>query len=171
MSLKSALALAVAVFAVAGVARAADVPADVQAALKADYALNCTTVMNPTDANFDAMTALMAPDFKNTDPSGKTETRDQVVTMGKQQMKMMQAATCDNTIVSETQSDAGTVVVVNTSHITGTLQAPDGKHQFDYTGKSQDTWSAAGGKWLETASKDLHVTVKVDGNVVQDIGD
>lgn len=170
MYLKSAAAFAVAVLSFAAAAQAADAPADVAKSITANYALNCTMALNPTDANFDVAAATLAPTFSETSLKGTTQTREEVIAQGKQQLKIMHVTTCENNVVSMTQSDPNTVVAVVSAHMEGDMQAPDGKHDFDYTGKSQDTWTLTGGKWLESGSKQQRVLVKVDGNVVQDQG-
>jgi hypothetical protein len=168
--LKVAAAFACALVATAGGARAADVDAATQKLLAANYALDCTAAFAPTDANLDAAFANLTPDFINIDPTGKQATRDQVVGMGKQQMKMLHATVCTNTPGSMSATDPNTIVLVNTLHIEGDVQTPDGKHALVLTDKAQDTWKNVGGKWMETQSKDLHVLVQIDGNVVQDEG-
>jgi hypothetical protein len=141
-----------------------------QKVLAANYALGCTAAFDPSDANLDAAFAVLAPDFVNFDLKGKQTTREEVVGQGKQQLKLLKATSCDNTLASLSMTDPTTVVVVNTLHVVGEIQAPDGKHDLDLTNKAQDTWKNSGGKWLQTQSKDLRVLVKVDGNVVQDLG-
>ncbi|MEO6834723.1 MAG: hypothetical protein ABI231_02290 [Candidatus Tumulicola sp.] len=153
-----------------GIARAADVDDTTQKTLAAEYALVCTAAFDPSDANLDAAFANLSPDFVNIDPKGKQTTRDEVVGQGKQQMKMLKATACDNKSESISATDASTIVVVNTLHIEGEVQAPDGKHDLVLTDKAADTWKNVGGKWMETQSKDLRVLVKIDGNVVQDQG-
>ncbi len=170
MFAKSTLAFSIAALLCAGAARAADVPADTQKALNDIYGLTCAAALDPTDKNFDAATASLSPDFVAIDPKGTQHKRDEVVATGKQQMKMFHATSCNNNFESVTASDASTIVVVNTEKIGGDMQAPDGKHEFAVTNKAQDTWKLVNGKWLQTQSKDLHILVKVDGNVVQDQG-
>ncbi|MGA8533173.1 MAG: nuclear transport factor 2 family protein [Candidatus Tumulicola sp.] len=170
MRLKTAAAFVCAVAFAAGVARAADVDDATQKALTADYALRCTAAFDPSDANLDAAFAVLAPDFVGMDPKGKQVTRDEVVGQGKQQMKMLHATACDNKIDSFTLSDPTTIVVTNTFHLEGDLQAPDGKHELVLTEKSLDTWKNVGGTWLASQSKDSQIMVKIDGNVVQDQG-
>lgn len=170
MFLKSAFVFSFAALLAGGSAMAADVPADTQKALYDIYTLNCTAAMDPSDKNFDASAAYLSPDFVSIDLKGTQRKRDEVIAMGKQQLKMFHATSCDNKFESIASSDPSTVVIVNTSKISGDVQAPDGKHEFDATNKAQDTWKLVNGKWLETQSKDLRVLVKVDGNVVQDQG-
>lgn len=141
-----------------------------QKTIAANYALGCTAALNPSDANLDAAFANLAADFINIDPTGKQESRDEMVSLAKQQMKMLHAKSCDHAIASISATDPGTVVVVTTLHVAGELQAPDGKHDLDLIDKAQDTWKNVGGKWQEAQSKDLHVIVKIDGNVVQELG-
>lgn len=142
-----------------------------QKLLTSNYALQCTAAFNPTDANLDAAFSVLAPGFVNIDPTGRQVGRDDVVGLAKQQMKMLKAKTCDHTMESFTAADAGSILVVNTLHVAGDLGAPDGtSHALDVTDRSQDTWKSVGGKWQETQSKDLHVVVKIDGNIVQDSG-
>lgn len=141
-----------------------------QKALTSNYALQCTAAFNPTDANLDAGFAVLAPGFVNIDPTGRQTGRDEVVGVAKQQMKMLKAKSCDHTLESFTATDPSTIVVVNTLHVAGDMTAPDGTHALDVTDRSQDTWKSIGGKWQETQSKDLHVVVKIDGNIVQDAG-
>ncbi|HEY5425213.1 MAG TPA: hypothetical protein VIJ77_01540 [Candidatus Tumulicola sp.] len=169
-NLKTAVALACAVAATAAAGRAADVDDATQKTLTANYALACTAASNPSDANLDAAFANLAPDFVNVDPTGKQESRDQVVSLGKQQLKMLHATACSNKIDSISATDPNTIVVVNTLHLEGDVTTPDGKHALILTDKAQDTWKNVGGKWMEGQSKDLHVLVQIDGNVVQDLG-
>jgi hypothetical protein len=141
-----------------------------QKTLTASYALGCTAAFAPTDANLDAAFGNLAPTFVNIDPTGRQTPRDDVVGLAKQQMKMLKAKSCDHTMESFTQSDPTTIVVVNVLHVVGALQGPDGAHDFDLTDRASDTWKNAAGKWQEVQSKDLHVVVKIDGNVVQELG-
>lgn len=154
----------------AGIAFAA-VPADTQKAFTDIYAQVCQSAMDPTDKNFDAAAAYLSPDYTETDVKGVTHKRDEVLASAKQQLKMFKATSCDNSFNSITSPDASTIVIVNTEKLAGEIQAPDGKHDFTASNKTQDTWKQVGGKWLQTTSKDLHVLVKVDGNVVQDAGE
>ena len=170
MFFKSVFAFSLTALAAGAVALAADVPADTQKALTDIYAQTCTTIMDPSDKNFDTALAYLAPDFVSTDLKGATHKRDEVSGLMKQQLKMFHATSCENKFESVTASDASTVVVVNTNKVAGDVQAPDAKHEFVATNKSQDTWKLVNGKWLESQSKDLRVLVKVDGNVVQDQG-
>lgn len=174
-----AAALACALLLAPAAARAAAVPSPSPAAavddatqklLTSKYALQCTAAFNPTDTNLDAGFSVLAPDFVNIDPTGKQAGRDEVVGLAKQQMKMLKAKTCDHTMESFTAPDPATIVVVNTLHVAGDMTAPDGTHALDVTDRSQDTWKSIGGKWQETQSKDLHVVIKIDGNIVQDAG-
>ena len=169
MDFKSALLTATAVLAIAAPARA-DVAADAQKAINDDYALTCTAVLDPTDANVDAAFGWLSSDYVNVDFKGKQTGKDEVIAQAKQQLKVFHGTKCDNTVESMTQPDANTIVVVITNKIEGTVQAPDGNHEINATNKSQDTWKLAGGKWVNTKSQDLRALVKVDGNVVQDQG-
>ena len=175
----AAAALACALLLAPAAARAAASPAPSAAAavddatqklLTSNYALQCTAAFDPTDANLDAGFAVLAPAFVNIDPTGRQVGRDQVIALARQQMKMLKAKTCDHTMESFTATDPATIVVVNTLHVAGEMTAPDGAPALDVTDRSQDTWKNTGGKWQEMLSKDLHVLVKIDGNVVQDAG-
>lgn len=141
-----------------------------QKLLTANYARVCTAAFDPTDGNLDASFATLAPGFVNVDPTGQQVGRDQVIALARQQMKALKAKTCDHTMESFTATDPGTILVVNTLHVAGDFTAPGGTHALDVTDRSQDTWKNVDGNWQETQSKDLHVVVKVDGNVVQDAG-
>jgi hypothetical protein len=170
---KTALALACASAMLTGFARAADAPAApaaTTAALTAIYDKNCTLILDPTDANMNTMFAELSPDYVAYDPKGKETKRDEVVGTMKQQLKTFHGTDCKNTFDSFTAPDANTVVIVGTQHVTGDLQAPDGKHDLDFTSKSEDTWKLVGGNWMQTQSKASHIVVKVDGSVVQDQG-
>lgn len=153
-----------------GVARAAAPPSDAQTAITNAYKVDCAAALDPTDANFAAAAALLASSYVMTDLKGKQHTRDEVIAMNKQELKQLQTASCDNQLGSMDASGPSTIVVVNTVHVTGTIQAPDGNHAIDATDKAQDTWSLVGGQWLQTQSKELHTVVKIDGNVAQDDG-
>ena len=165
-----ALGLAAALFA-GGTALAADVPADTQKALTDLYAANCTAAMDGSDKALDSMAAQLAPDYVNIDFKGKQTGRDESVASMKQQFKMLHVTSCDNALAAWSATDASTIVVTDTQHAGGDVQAPDGKHQFTVTSKTQDTWKNVGGTWLESQSKDLRFLLKVDGNVVQDQGE
>lgn len=141
-----------------------------QKLLTANYARVCAAAFDPTDANLEASFATLAPGFVNVDPTGQQVGRDQVIALARQQMKALKAKTCDHTMESFAATDPSTVVVVNTLHVAGDFTAPGGTHALDVTDRSQDTWKNSGGQWQEVQSKDLHVVVKVDGNVVQDAG-
>lgn len=169
MDLRSALLCATAVLLVAAPARA-DVPGAVTTALGDKYKMNCTAIMSGADKDLDAAFAVMAPDFTNTDLQGKTQSRDEVISNAKMQMKTFHASKCDTTIDSATQPDANTIVANTSQKVVGTIQAPDGNHDLDALSKSQDTWKLANGQWMLESSKDLRELVKVDGKVVQDNG-
>ena len=151
-------------------ASAAPVPDDVQKTLTTDYQLNCTAAQDPTDANFAAAGALLAPDFVQIDFKGKTTQRDAFIAEQKQQLKQLHITSCANTVTSSTLSDASTIVVVVSAKVGGQLQAPDGNHDIDAATSAQDTWKLENGAWLLTQSKDVSALVKVDGKVVQDEG-
>jgi S1-C subfamily serine protease len=141
-----------------------------QKALTAAYTQRCTAAFDPSDVNLDAAFGVLAPEFVGIDPKGKQVTRNEVVAQGKRQLKMLRATACDNKIESFTLADPNTVLVVNTFHLEGDIQAPDGKHDLLLTEKSQDTWKNEGGKWLVAQSKDSRLLVTIDGNVVQNQG-
>jgi muramoyltetrapeptide carboxypeptidase LdcA involved in peptidoglycan recycling len=145
-------------------------PDAVQKTITALYALNCTAALDPSDANLNAMFAVLSPEFVSTDPVGNKHTRDDVIANAKQQLKTFHGTDCNTSFDSMTATDPNTVVVLATQKITGDIQTPDGKHDIDFTGKSQDTWKLQGTTWVDTASQDIHVLVKIDGNVVQDTG-
>jgi hypothetical protein len=170
MRFKTAIAFSCALAALVGVARAATVDDATQKALTADYALRCTAAFDPSDTNLDAAFSVLAPEFVGVDPKGTQVSRAEVVGQGKQQLKMLHATACDNKIESFTASDPATIVIANTFHLEGELQAPDGKHDLVVTEKSQDTWKNESGKWMASQSKDTQILVKIDGNVVQDLG-
>jgi hypothetical protein len=170
MRLKTLIAFVCAAVAATGATRAADVPDAVQKTLTGYYALTCAAILDPSDANLDAAFAQLAPNFVETDTKGKETKRAEVVANDKQQMKTLHATSCDNALATFTSPDANTVVVINTFHMEGSIQAPDGTHDLAVTNKGQDTWTLVDGKWLNSQSKDLKILVKVDGKVVQDEG-
>ncbi|HKU66264.1 MAG TPA: nuclear transport factor 2 family protein [Candidatus Baltobacteraceae bacterium] len=146
------------------------VPDATQKSITAMYALRCTAVQDPTDKNLDAAFAMLAPDFVAIDPKGKEHKRDEIVATQRMQIKQIEADDCTNSLDTFAAPDANTVTLVNTSHVTGSVQAPDAKHQIDATVKSADTWKLVNGAWMEEQSKSLRALVKVDGNVVEDTG-
>lgn len=170
MTSKFAVAFASALVLSIGAARAADVPPDVAKTITTDYALGCAAALDPSDANLDAAFSYLSPDYVDIDAKGKKHTRDETVTVGKQQMKQLHTTACEPGIVSETLNADGTITVVTTVHVAGSIQAPDGNHDLDVNAKAQDTWKQAGATWQETQSQELHTVVKMDGNVVQDEG-
>jgi hypothetical protein len=170
MTSKFVVALACALVLSLATARAADVPPDVAKTITTDYALGCTAALDPSDANLTAAFSYLSPDYVDVDVKGKTHTRDETVTIGKQQMKQLHTTACEPAIVSETLNADGTITVVTTVHVVGSIQAPDGNHDLDVNAKAQDTWKQAGGTWQEAQSQELHTVVKMDGNVVQDEG-
>jgi hypothetical protein len=170
MTSKFAAAIAAALVITTIVARAADVPPDAQKAITADYQLSCTAAMNPTDSNLDAAFAYLSPDFVDSDTKGNKTTRDQVVASGKQNLKQLHTNVCDPTTESSVLNADGTVTVVESLHLTGSIQGPDVNHALEVTSKSQDTWKQVNGTWMLSQSQELHNLVKMDGNVVQDEG-
>jgi hypothetical protein len=170
MTSKFAAALVTAVVLSCAAVRAADVPPDAQKAITADYTAGCNAALNPTDANLDAAFAYLTPDYVDIDVKGKKTTRDQVVALGKQQMKQLHTTTCDTTPESSVLNADGTITVVEDLHLVGSLQAPDGNHDLEVTAKSQDTWKQVNGTWMQSQSQQVHNLVKMDGNVVQDEG-
>jgi hypothetical protein len=171
MTSRFALALASGLVLSSGIVRAADVPPDVAKTITTDYALGCTAALDPSDANLDAAFTYYSPDFVDVDTKGKKHTRDETVTIAKQQMKQLHTTACEPAVVSETLNADGTITVVTTVHVAGTVEYPDGsKHDLDVNAKAQDTWKQVGSAWQESQSQALHTVVKVDGNVVQDEG-
>jgi hypothetical protein len=167
---KSALILICAAFAMPLIARADAVPDAASQTLAADYKLNCTAALDPTDANLNAAFATLSPAFVSIDFKGKQTQRDAFVASAKQQIKLLHVTACDNTLTSVTAPDANTVVVVVSSKLAGQIQAPDGSHDIDALSKTQDTWKLTNGAWLESEGKELSNLVKIDGKVVQDEG-
>ncbi len=170
MRSKFAAALATAVILTAAAARAADVPADADKAIAADYALGCTAAETPSDGNIDAAFAYLSPDYVDIDVKGKKSTRDEVVAIGKQQIKQLHTTACDATTESSELNADGTITVVEDLHVLGTIQAPDGSHSLEVTSKSQDTWKQVNGTWMQSQSQETRNLVKMDGNVVDDEG-
>lgn len=146
------------------------VDAATQASLNAAYQLRCAAALNPTDANIDAGFASLAPNFVNVDPTGKQTTRDELIPLAREQMRMLKATTCDHSVDSFVQVDASTIQANTHLHVAGTLTQLQGGHAFDLTDAAQDTWKNVGGKWMMTQSRDTHVRVTIDGNVVQELG-
>lgn len=149
---------------------AAPVPDATQKAITALYQLRCAAAQDPSDKNLNAAFAVLSADFVAIDPKGKEHKRDEIVASERMQMKQLEADDCTNTLDTFAAPDANTVTVTNTAHVTGSVQAPDAKHQIDVTAKSADTWKLVNGTWMEAQSKSLRALVKVDGNVVQDTG-
>jgi len=171
--LKSALFAVAALLAVTPIAKAdtaAPVPDTTQKAITAQYDVACTAIQDPSDKNLSAMFAALAPDYVEIDPKGKEHKRDEIVAAQRMQLKQLEADDCTSSLDSFTAPDANSVTVVNTVHVTGSIQGSDAKHQLDLTSKSLDTWKLLNGTWMESQSKSLRVLVKVDGNVVQDTG-
>jgi len=139
-------------------------------AITDDYALTCKGTLDPTDDNLTKIFALLAPEYVNVDTKGTQTKRDEVIATAKQQLKTFHGTDCSNNFDAMVAPDANTVIVINNGNVVGDVQAPDGKHDIDVTTKTQDTWKLENGSWLQTESKDLHVTFKVDGNVMQDTG-
>ncbi len=151
--------------------RAADVPPDAQTAISTAYQVSCTAAFNPTDANLDAAVALLSPDFVDIDVKGKKTARDQVVSLEKQQLKQLHATACDPTTESIVLNADGTITVVESVHVLGTLHAQDGNnHELEITAKTQDTWQQVKGTWMQSQSQEMRNLVKMDGKVVQDEG-
>jgi hypothetical protein len=151
-------------------ASAAPVPDAVAKTLNANYALICTTVQDPSDANFAALNATLAPEFVHVDFKGKQIDRADYIAQNKQQMKLLHITTCSQNVDSTTMSDATTLVANVTGKFVGTLQAPDGNHDLDVTQGTADTWKLENGTCVQTQSKDTSALVKIDGKVVQDEG-
>lgn len=149
---------------------AAPVSDTIQKAVTAQYDVACAAIQDPSDKNLSAMFAVMAPDYVEIDPKGKEHKRDEVVAAQRMQLKQIEADDCSSSVDTFAAPDASTVTVVNTMHVTGSIQGSDAKHQLDFTSKSLDTWKLLNGTWMESQSKSLRVLVKVDGNVVQDTG-
>lgn len=170
MTSKFAAAVAAAFVMTTIAVRAADVPPDAQKAITTDYQLSCTAALNPSDSNLEAAFGYLSSDFVDSDTKGKKTTRDQVVASGKQNMKQLHTNVCDPTMESSVLNADGTVTVVESLHLTGSLQAPDGNHDLEVTSKSQDTWKQVNGTWMLSQSQELRNLVKMDGNVVQDEG-
>ena len=170
MNYKTALMTASALLLLSAPALAAAPSDDAMKAINANYALTCSAVLDPTDANMDAAFGAMSPDYTNLTLKGKTLKKDEITAGLKQQLKQFHGTACDNTLDAPSAPDANTVVVTVTQKITGDFQAPDGKHEIDSTQKSQDTWKLVSGKWLLTQGKDLRSLLKIDGTVQDDEG-
>jgi len=170
MLAKIAGALACAIVTLPLVASAAPVPDAVAKTINADYAMICTAVQDPSDANFAALDATLAPEFVHVDFKGKQIDRAEFIAQNKQQIKLLHITTCSQSVDSSTMSDANTIVANVTGKFVGTLQAPDGNHDIDVTQGTADTWKLEGGTWVQSQSKDTSALVKIDGKVVQDEG-
>lgn len=170
MTSKFAPALVAAFVVTTAALRAADVPSDAQKAITGDYQLGCTAALNPTDANLDAAAAILSPDFVDIDVKGKKTARDQVVSLEKAQMKQLHATACDPSTESLALNADGTITVIESVHVLGTVQGQDGSHELEVTAKTQDTWKQVNGVWMQSQSQGLHNLVKLDGKVVQDEG-
>lgn len=173
MFAKTALAATLMTALSAGLAGAADAPAApaaTTAALTALYQVGCNAALDPTDKNLDADAALLAPDYVDIDAKGKETKRDESIAMMKQNLKLYHSTDCKVNVGTVTAPDDKTAVATTTLHVVGDVQAPDGKHDFDVTAKSEDTWKLINGAWLQVKSRTLHQVVKVDGSVVQEQG-
>ncbi len=170
MTLKFAAAFLCTLVLSAAVARAADVPPDVVKTITGDYQLSCAAVLDPTNAKLTAAFGYLSPDYVDTDIKGKTLTRDQVIALSTQFLKQMHSTTCEPSVVSETLNPDGTVTVVTQVHIAGSIQTPNGNHVVDAMQKAQDTWKQVAGTWMVVQGLELHNTVKMDGNTIQDEG-
>ena len=171
MNYKTALMTASALLLISAPAMAETAPAaDAMKAINANYALVCTAVLDPTDANIDTAFGSMSPDYVNLTLKGKKLGKDEIVAGIKQQLKQFHGTACDNTLDAPNAPDANTVVVVVTQKISGDFQGPDGKHQIDSTQKTEDTWKLVGGKWTMMQGKDLRSLLKIDGAVQDDEG-
>lgn len=149
---------------------AAAVPAATEQQVSALYAPLCTAVQDPSDKHLSALFAELAPAFVDVDTKGKQHPRDEVVAAERMQLKQIEADGCTTTFGSITTPDASTMVVISSTHVTGSVNGQDGKHQLDALQKSADTWKLSNGAWQQTNSKDLRALVKIDGTVVQDEG-
>jgi hypothetical protein len=151
-------------------AYAADVPSDVYKTITGDYALSCAAVLDPTDAKLTAAFGYLSPDYVDTDVKGKTLTRDQVVAISTQFLKQLHATACEPSVLSQTLNADGSVTVITQLHIAGSIESPNGKHEVDASQKAQDTWKQVSGTWMLVQGLELHTTVKMDGNTIQDEG-
>jgi len=165
---KFAAGLVAALVVTIGALRAADVPPDVQKTIAADYQVSCTAVFNPTDSNLDAAFAYLSPDYVELGVKGTKYTRDQVVEVSKQQMKQLHATVCDPLMDSSVLNADGTITIVESLHVIGTVHAQDGNHNIEMTLKAQDTWEQVKGIWMQSQGQELRSLVKMDGTVVQD---
>jgi hypothetical protein len=151
-------------------AYAADVPSDVYKTITGDYALSCAAVLDPTDAKLTAAFGYLSADYVDTDVKGKTLTRDQVVAISTQFLKQLHATACEPSVLSQTLNADGSVTVITQLHIAGSIESPNGKHEVDASQKAQDTWKQVSGTWMLVQGLELHTTVKMDGNTIQDEG-
>ena len=142
----------------------------VRKAITVQYELTCTAVLTPSTKNIQALFATLAPEFANTDTKGAVMTRAAYIAQAQQQLPLMHGTDCSNEFTSIVAIDPSTVLVMNESHVAGDVAAADGKHDLDFSGRSRDTWKLENGNWLEVQSTDVHVTVKEDGNVMEDSG-
>jgi len=170
MTSKFAAAFVAALTLTIGTVRAADIPSDVQKTIANDYQLSCTAALDPTDKNLDAAFGYLSPDYVDTDVTGKTFKRDQVIALSTQFLKQMHSTECVPSVVSETLNGDGSVTVVTQLHIAGNITSTTGKHDVDASQKAQDTWKQVGGTWMIVQGIELHSTVKMDGKVIQDEG-
>jgi hypothetical protein len=170
MTQKFAIALICALVFSTAAARAADVPSDVYKTITGDYALSCAAVLDPSDAKLTAAFAYLSPGYVDTDIKGKTLTRDQVVAISTQFLKQLHATACEPSVLSQTLNADGSVTVATQLHIAGSIEGPSGKHDIDAIQKAQDTWKQVSGTWMVVQGQELHNTVKMDGNTIQDEG-
>ncbi|MGD0968956.1 MAG: hypothetical protein ABR949_11815 [Candidatus Aquilonibacter sp.] len=170
MTQKFAVALVCTLALSAAAARAADVPSDVYKTITGDYQLSCAAVLDPTDAKLTAAFGYLSPDYVDTDIKGKTLTRDQVVAISTQFLKQLHSTVCEPSVLTQTLNNDGSVTVVTQLHLAGSIESPNGKHDVDATQKAQDTWKQIAGTWMVVQGLELHNTVKMDGNTIQDEG-
>ena len=139
----------VATLAVATCSFAADVPKGIRAA----YKRVSQTIVK---CDFTAFKTLFAEDFKSTDPSGKTISREEFFKAVEPLFSSNTSGTLNEKFISCKEHD-GQVDVEFDAHVV--MKGKQGKTHIREVGV--DSWKKIGGKWLMVATVDKTFDVKM----------
>ncbi len=146
----------------------ADVSTDVQTQLKSAYQNQCKLIQ---DQNFDGYAKTLTDDYYTNDSSGKKIVKADAIT----QMKSTVASTamkpgeCAIDFTASTQS--GSDVTVNALVVQTAQATVQGKEMpLQITTRELDTWTNAGGGWLQKASTVKGQVVKSGDKIIEQDG-
>lgn len=146
----------------------ADVSSDVQTQLKSAYQNQCKLIQ---DQNFDGYAKTLTDDYYTNDSSGKKIVKADALAQMKQTVAQtgMKPGECAIDFTASTQ--AGSDVTVNALVVQSAQATVQGKDMpLQITTRELDTWTNAGGTWLQKASTIKGQVVKSGDKIIEQDG-